>query len=260
MNRGGDLTIVGTGFIAAGHTTLEALAHMRGASRLFYLVSDPVTVHWLQSLNDSAESLADAYVPGRARERTYHEMAERILAPVRQGHRVCAAFYGHPGVFVDPSHEAIRRARAEGLPARMLPGISAEDCLFADLGLDPGEYGCQSFEATDFLISRRRFDNRSLLVIWQIGAIGVLTYREGMLWSRRGLAVLTEELRRHYAASHEIVLYEAAPFPVCEPRMERIRLNELPGAEVSLATTLVVSPSREARADAEMLARLGMRA
>jgi len=254
----GSLTIVGTGFVAGGQITLEALGHVRGAAKLFYLVSDPVTVHWLESLNASAESLADAYVPGRPRERTYEEMAERMLAPARQGRRVCAAFYGHPGVFVDPSHDAVRRAREEGVAARMLPGISAEDCLFADLGLDPGENGCQSFEATDFLIYRRRFDPRSLLVIWQIGAIGVLTYREGMLWSRRGLRVLTAELRRHYAADHEVVLYEASPFPICEPRMERLKLSRLGDARVTLATTLVVPPARAARADARMMARLGL--
>jgi len=35
----------------------------------------------------------------------------------------------------------------------MLPGISAEDCLFADIGVDPGIYGCQSFEATDLFVN-----------------------------------------------------------------------------------------------------------
>ena len=40
-------------------------------------------------------------------------MVERILAPVRAGKQVVAAFYGHPGVFVQPSHEAIRRAIAD---------------------------------------------------------------------------------------------------------------------------------------------------
>ena len=64
-------------------------------------------------------------------------MAEAILEPVRAGKRVCAAFYGHPGVFVLPSHDAISRARAEGFEATMLPGVSAEDCLVADLGVDP---------------------------------------------------------------------------------------------------------------------------
>src|SRR5437773_2103233 len=75
--------------------------------------------------------------PGKPRRETYAEMVEELLAPVRAGHNVCAAFYGHPGVFVNPGHEAIRRARAEGFPARMLPAVSALDCLVADLGIDP---------------------------------------------------------------------------------------------------------------------------
>lgn len=41
-------------------------------------------------------------------------MIERILQSVRSGGMTCAIFYGHPGVFVYPAHEAIRRARAEG--------------------------------------------------------------------------------------------------------------------------------------------------
>lgn len=257
--RPGRLTIVGTGFVAAGHTTLEALGYMRGASKLFFLVSDPLTTRWVCSLNATAESLADAYATGQPREQSYREMVERILAPVRRGEDVCAAFYGHPGVFVDPSHEAVAQARAEGHRARMLPGISAEDCLFADLGLDPGENGCQSFEATDFLVHRRRHDPRSLLVLWQIGAIGVLTFRPGSLWSRKGLRVLVEALSRHYRPDHEVVIYEAAPFPVCAPRMDRMPLQRLARARVTLASTLVVAPAREVRSDPAMLEKLGLR-
>jgi precorrin-3B methylase len=256
----GRLTIVGTGFVAAGHTTLEALSYMRGASKLFFLVSDPVTSRWLRSLNPTAESLADAYATGRPRERSYEEMVERMLAPVRAGEEVCGAFYGHPGVFVDPSHVAVARARAEGYEARMLPGISAEDCLFADLGLDPGEHGCQSFEATDFLVHRRRFDNRSLLVLWQIGAIGVFTFRPGSLWSRKGLRVLAETLGRHYRPQQEVVVYEASPFPVCPPKIARLPLADLPRAEVTLASTLVVPPTRAVYSDPDMLERLRIKA
>jgi hypothetical protein len=182
-----------------------------------------------------------------------------MLAPVRRGAWVCTAFYGHPGVFVDPSHDAVARARAEGYAARMLPGISAEDCLYADLGLDPGEDGCQSFEATDFLVHRRRFDPRSLLVLWQIGAIGVLTYRPGTLWSRRGLRVLREELGRHYRADHRVIVYEASPFPVCPPRIDELPLSRLPAAAVTIASTLVVPPTRALHSDQTMLDRLRLK-
>jgi hypothetical protein len=79
---------------------------------------------------------------------------KRILSYVRKGFLFV----------VDPAHESIRRARMEGISACMLPGISAEDCLFAELGIEPSENGCQSFEATDFLVYKRKFDNRSSLI------------------------------------------------------------------------------------------------
>ena len=60
------------------------------------------------------------------------------------------------------------QARAEGFNARMLPGISAEDCLFANLGADPGTHGCQSFEATSFLLRKPKFDTLTHLILWQI--------------------------------------------------------------------------------------------
>jgi precorrin-6B methylase 1 len=87
-------------------------------------------------------------IHGEPHNYAYDRMVERILSYVRRGLNVCVVFYGHPGVFVHPGHESIRRARIEGFSACILPGISAEDCLFAELGIDPSKNG-QSFEATE---------------------------------------------------------------------------------------------------------------
>ncbi len=147
--RRGSLTVVGTGIAGPAHTTREALAAIRGASRLFFLVSDPLTRAWLLDLAPGGEDLIDAYAVGRPRERSYEKMVVRILAAVRAGERVVAVFYGHPGVFADPPHEAIRRARREGFPARMQPGISAEDCLVAELGaIYPAAHEVVIYEAS----------------------------------------------------------------------------------------------------------------
>src|SRR6059036_2752839 len=86
--------------------------------------------------------------------------------------------------------------------ARMLPGISSEDCLFADLGVDPGQNSCQSFEATDFLASRRRFDPSSELILWQVGVLGESSVKRGMSCRPERLKVLIAHLRRHYPAHH----------------------------------------------------------
>lgn len=254
----GSLTVVGTGYLAAGQVTAEAEGCIRTADKCLYLVSDPVTAVWIQRLNPTAESLQDAYAPGKRRRESYREMVERMLTPVRQGLDVCAAFYGHPGVFAFPSHEAIRQARANGFEARMFPGVSAEDCLFADLGLDPATHGCQSFEATDFLIRRRRFEPSSNLILWQIGAIGVATYEGEDLWSRAGLRVLVEVLLQHYPAGHETVVYEAAVYPVCDPLILRVPLGSLAESRVSVISTLYVPPLHPAPLDLTMLDRLGI--
>ena len=147
---------------------------------------------------------------------------EALLEPVRRGRNVCGAFYGHPGVFVTPSHEAVRRARAEGFPARMLPAVSAEDCLYADLGIDPGRSGRQSYEATKFLEERRPIDDRAYLILWQISVIGV--DRAVSSPRQEGLAELAEAFLAHYPPEHEVVLYEASPYPIAEAIVERIPL------------------------------------
>jgi uncharacterized protein YabN with tetrapyrrole methylase and pyrophosphatase domain len=241
----GSLVVVGTGIALATHATLEAVAFMERAEKLFYLVTDPATEAWVRQRNTSAESLEDAYAEGKPRRRTYEEMTARIVSAVRGGRHVCAAFYGHPGVFVSASHEAIRRVRRAGLPARMLPGISADACLFADLGVDPGEVGCQSFEATDFLGCRRRFDPTSALVLWQAGVLGESSVRKGMSCRPERLRALAAYLRRHYPPRHPVVLYEAAQFPVCDPTIRRIPLSKLPGATVMAMTTLYVPPKAD---------------
>ena len=253
----GSLTVVGTGIQLVGHLTLAARSWIEGADKVLFAVADPLTAKWLLSLNPAAESLP--YDTGNLRRRTtYDEMVERILVEVRSGLNVCAVFYGHPGVFADPAHEAIRQARREGFRAEMLPGISAEDCLFADLGVDPGRNGCQSFEATDFLIRRRKFDPTSVLILWQIGFTGNLGFfkEDSHL---RGLKVLAEVLQTDYGPEHEVTVYEAAVYyPVCSPTIERMRLCELPNASVTPVSTLYVPPKAPAPVDAEMMARLGI--
>jgi hypothetical protein len=256
--HGGELWIVGTGLRIEGQVTTEAESVLRAADKVFHILEDAVSADWINELNPSAESLRDAYAYGRDRRASYDEMVDRILAPVREGMSVCAAFYGHPGVLVTPAHEAIWKARAEGFPARMLPGISGDACLFADLGVDPGDVGCQSFVATDFLVRRRIFDPTSHLLLWQVGSIGVADYRKGALWNQEGLAVLAKELSKTFGEEHSVVVYEAEPYPIFDFLRHDCVLRDLVRAPVTLASILYVPPL-PARGDDELIRReLGM--
>jgi uncharacterized protein YabN with tetrapyrrole methylase and pyrophosphatase domain len=229
---------------------------IKGADVVFVLVTEPVMLAAIEQLNPETRPLQGHYVLGQSRADAYEAMVVEILTHVRQGMKVCAAFYGHPGVFVAPSHEAVRRAREEGFRARMLPGVSAEDCLYADLGVDPARFGCQCYEATDFLVHRRQVDTTATLVLWQIGTVGSSAAAEEATPS--GLGVLLEVLLELYPSDHEVVVYEASPYPGFDPMIRRLPLSTLDPEQVTAMSTLYVPPAKAAELDVTMVDRLGL--
>jgi len=253
MGEQGSLWIVGSGLKAIADTSMEAVAQIRRADELFYLSADQVTTAWLHELNSSARSLGSSYAVGKLHRDIYAEMLERVLEPVRAGRRVCVALYGHPGVCAYAGHEAVRRAKAEGYPARMLPGISCEDSLFADLGVDPAASGLQTYEATNFLVRRRVFDPRAGLVLLQLGMLGQNHFKEK--YSPVGVPLLVQVLSQAYGERHLVTLYEAALHSICGPLVEQVELAHLPQAPIKTATTLYVPPLPP-EFDHEMVLRL----
>lgn len=249
----GSLIVVGSGIAALRHATQEVCFHISHADRVFFLVVDPLTKAWILRLNSAAESLSTHLAPGKDRQESFNDMVRRLVAAVQEGHRVCAVFYGHPGVFVQPSHMAISRVRAEGYEAVMLPGISTEDCLVADLGVDLSQSGYQCYEASNFLVSAKLPDTAAALILWQIGVIGQVKLGEGR---EDGVQILTEKLLVYYPPDHEVVVYEAATLPICDPLVRRTALRNLPNCPVSPVSTLFVPPARESQFDPKMLARL----
>jgi uncharacterized protein YabN with tetrapyrrole methylase and pyrophosphatase domain len=250
----GSLTVVGTGIQAAAHLTTGARLAVQRADEVLYAVNDPVAAAWIERANPNARSLDSFYEAGKERRQIYTAISDEIVARVRSGADVCAVFYGHPGVFAWAGHDAIRRLRADGFPARMLPGVSTMDCLVADLGLDPAPSGSQSYEATDFLVRRRTIDTGALLILWQIGFIGTWHYEP--VQNVRALPLLVERLLQLYPADHETILYEASPYPVAEPIVQRLPVASLAEAAVSPVATLVVPPRNEPEFDRVMLERL----
>lgn len=240
----GSLVVVGTGIRLASQCTPEVRQQIECASVVYAAGGDPAMQHWLESLNANTVSLHRYYDPSLARRTIYENVIAEILGGLRQEEQVCAVFYGHPGVFVYAGHEAVRRARNEGYEARMLPAVSAEDCLFADLAVDPARAGCQSYEATDFVINARRFDTTAALVLWQIALTGDMERRAFGPDPRR-LQLLAEVLMMDYPPHHIITIYEAATLPMTRPRIEKVALRDLAGVEATQLSTLFVPPLTE---------------
>lgn len=254
--RLGALVVVGTGIRTVGQMTTEAVAWIKRADKVLYLVGDPIAEGAIRALNpDGAQSLADTYVQDKDRTDAYGGMVDRVMACLRAGDLTCAAFYGHPVVFVSPAHEMIRRARNEGFEARMLPGISAEDCLFADLGVDPGIHGCQSWEATDFVLNRRTLDPTSAVVLWQIGVFGFATHKQGG-YALPAMPLLVERLESVYAPGHPMYLYEAAVLPGCQSVIRQIVAADLMTTPLSAAYTLYIPPAKMAEPDMDAYNRM----
>jgi uroporphyrin-III C-methyltransferase len=194
----------------------------------------------VEALNPEARSLDRFYAPDKERSITYAEIVEAIVSEAIAGANVCAALYGHPGVYSAVGHEAVRRGEAEGLPARMLPAVSALDCLFADLGIDPARGGLQAYEATSFLETGPPFDPGATLVLLQVGMLGERGgVPTGAVAGR--FAELVELLRRQCDARCEAILYEASAYPGVAPKLERFSLGDPDPPVPGVLATLCIS-------------------
>jgi uncharacterized protein YabN with tetrapyrrole methylase and pyrophosphatase domain len=249
------LVVVGTGIKFLSHITIEVRAYIKQSNKVFFLVNEPAIKEWILSNHQQAESLDDLYFSHHLRKDSYIAITNYILEALRKIQHICVVFYGHPGVFVQSGIEAIKLARSQGFYAKMLPGISAEACLFADLLIDPGSSGCHSFEATDFLLYKRKFDPRGHLILWQVDIIGVLN-NPLKHDNKKGAQLLLQHLLNYYPEKHQVVLYEAAQYPMIEPSILKMKLIDLPHSNFSKISTLYVPPIKDNWYDEEFIRKL----
>jgi hypothetical protein len=250
------LTVVGTGMRAGLHMTTETRLAIEQAKRVLYLVADPVSEACIRKLNPNAESLWHMYQSGKPRIEIYEAIIAKILDELESAGDLCAAFYGHPGVLTYPAWESIRRARAIGRRARMLPAISTEDALFADLGFDIGRAGLQSFEASRFMYYKYNFDPSAGLLLWQVSVLGEVDWNPPHTGVRPRLEVLAGYLMKFYGPEHEVFLYHAPELPTSRPLIERVALRDLSRAESIAMSTLYIPPQGQPERNEENLQAL----
>ncbi|MEM8641186.1 MAG: SAM-dependent methyltransferase [Cyanobacteria bacterium P01_G01_bin.54] len=253
----GSLILVGSGIKSVGHITLEAAGWIRESDVVLYCVADPATEIWIKDNSKHCIDLYALYGNDKKRMDTYNDMVEAMLKYLRQGKDVCGVFYGHPGVFVYPSHKAIEIARKEGYRAAMLPAISALDCLWADLGVDPSQSGSQTVEATDLLLRKRTLNSDCHVVIWQIGCVGDLGFNFAG-YDGRNFQALVDYLVNIYGDDHEVTVYQASQYPVCAPYIETVPVSQLGEAKISGISTLYIPPKIVRQLDLETARSLGL--
>ena len=230
------------GMTLGSHLTPLTRSHIEQADVVFAALSDSIVEIWLQRMHPDVRSLQPYYAEGKPRIKTYRQWVDLMMTEVRAGKRVCGVFYGHPGIFAWSPHKAIEVARAEGFQAHMEPGISAEDCLYADLGIDPGRFGCQHFEASQLLLFERRIDPTCYLVLWQVGLVGdrsLARFQTGGAYRQ----VLVDLLSQDYPLNHEVIIYRGATLPIEKPRVRRVALRDLPDVPLTAEETVVLPPT-----------------
>jgi hypothetical protein len=68
--------------------------------------------------------------------------------------------------------------------------------------------------------------------------------------------VLVDVLTEHYPLDHEVIVYRGATLPIEQPRVRRMPLHALPGAELTTEETVVLPPAAPLRPNVAMRERL----
>ncbi|HGF0738819.1 SAM-dependent methyltransferase [Legionella pneumophila] len=231
------LIVVGTGIKSISHLTEETKRVIQNADKVLYLVNENNIKQWIQREAKQAESLDPIYFSSDQRIEAYQALTNHIIDEYQKVSVLCVVFYGHPTVFADSALNAVRQIKINGGEAIILPAVSAQDCLFSDLQIDPGNQGCFSIEATELVIFGRHIDIHSHVLLWQVANFG---RTDGMKSDK--LAILKDFLCGYYPADNSICLYEAPSLPTIHPRIEWVPLSSLDQSNINSTTTVYIPP------------------
>jgi len=251
----GSLIIVGTGIMFPNQMTLEAAETMKNADIVFFNVGiHALAIDWIKNNTKKSFDLYSFYDDGKDRSESYHEMVSAMVDSVKAGKKTVGTFYGHPGVFVGPGFTALQKCRELNYPAQMLPGVSAVDCMFADLEFDPAFSGCLMVEASEYVLMKKKMDTHPPLVIWQAGVIGDATF------AKKGTSDHVDILRRRlledYPEDQTIIAYIAATLPGMKPDVEVGTIKDIEKMNINASSTCLVPPINIAAVNKEVVALL----
>jgi uncharacterized protein YabN with tetrapyrrole methylase and pyrophosphatase domain len=254
-----DIYIVGLGIVAVRHVTREVEAALRRSNEILFLAKAFGIDDYLRRMCPRVTDLhSAAYSEGGGRLNSYHVMAARVLDAAIKHPPVTFALYGHPMVFVYPSRQILEAAGILGLRVQVLPGISAMDCLFVDLALDPALEGLQMYEATDLLLRERPLQPDVPCLLWQVGAVETRLYTEARSRPER-FTRIKNYLLRFYPPDHKVIAVYSATHPFARSHLTAFALNDIETVHEKLhqSVTLYV-PSVTARpiANQQLLAQI----
>ena len=222
-----DIYIVGLGVLNVDQLTREVERVIRRSNEVLYVDTGVATRAHLASLCPRVTSLFESsYEESSHRLNAYHHMAARVLDAALDHPPVTFAIHGHPVVGVYAPFLIRDMAGLLNLEVQVLPGISAMDCLFAELMVDPCVTGMQMYEATDLLLRRRPLQPDVPALIWQIGCVETTLHTMRVSNSER-FERLRDHLLRFYPADHQVSACYSSPHPLMPSTVYRFAVQEL---------------------------------
>ncbi|MGC9522403.1 MAG: nucleoside triphosphate pyrophosphohydrolase [Anaerolineae bacterium] len=220
------ITIVGLGPGSPDDLTREAWRVIAGAEEVWlrtmhhpvvpYLPSGP-DLHTFDPVYERAETFADVY----------HEIVTQVLALGRRDGGVIYAVPGHPMVGEATVARILQDARDEGVPLRVVAGLSFIEPALSALGLDALD-GLQIVDALDLVGLHHPPLNPDVPALI------------GQVYSRAVASELKLVLMNQYDDGHPTVLLDGAGTD--QARVRSVPLYEIDRYEATPLTTLYVSP------------------
>jgi precorrin-3B methylase len=221
-----DIYIVGLGIVNIDQITREAEACIKKSKQVFYIEKGIGIDEFLTQLCPNVTNLSTEYVINGDRLKTYHTMAAKVLEAALNNPPVTFALYGHPTIFAYPPFLVYEAAKELDLKVKVMPGISAMDCIFSELMIDPATNGIQMFEATDLLIRQRPLQTDVPVLLWQIGAVETALYSRSVSKPKR-FERIKNYLLKFYPGEHLVQSIYCSNYPLMASTILKFKIADI---------------------------------
>lgn len=222
-----DIYIVGLGVLNVDQITHQAQRAIKRCREVLYVDTGIATGAYLEGLCPRITSLYEmSYQETGHRLNAYYQMAARVVEAALDHPPVAFAMHGHPIVGTYAPFLIQDMAGLLSLEVEVQPGISAMDCLCAELMLDPTVAGLQMYEATDLLLRRRPLQRDVPAMIWQVGCVESRLHTMRVSKPTR-FERLRDHLLRYYPPAHEVTAAYSSPHPLLPSALHRFTLGAL---------------------------------
>jgi tetrapyrrole methylase family protein / MazG family protein len=221
------IILLGLGPGDAAFLTRQAWEILQNSSEIYLRTCQhPAVAGFPATLN--VHSFDDFYEKGTFFEEVYEQIIESVLELGRRPEGVVYAVPGHPFIAEATPVEIYRRARNEGLPVKVVEGISFLETTFTALGCDPLPHTAlvDALELVTAYVPPFPADTPALIA---------------QIYSPQVAADVKLTLMEVYPDEHAVRLVHAAGTPQCQ--VEELALYEIDRSlSIGLLTTLYVPP------------------